>query len=54
MQLHSIVIGRDYGNSIEILGGVEPTDQIIINPSDSLEAGQQVHIAQLNQGNGGH
>ena len=49
VQLHSIVIGRDYGNSIEILSGVEPADQIIINPSDSLEAGQQVRIAQLNQ-----
>ncbi len=54
VQLHSIVIGRDYGNSIEILGGVEPADQIIINPSDSLEAGQQVHISQPSQSNGGH
>jgi RND family efflux transporter MFP subunit len=54
VQLHSIVIGRDYGNSIEILSGVEPADQIIINPSDSLEAGQQVHISQPSQSNGGH
>jgi len=50
VQLHSIVIGRDYGNTIEILGGIEPTDQIIINPSDSLETGQQVHIAKPSQG----
>lgn len=53
VQLHSIVIGRDYGNTIEILGGIEPADQVIINPSDSLEAGQQVHIAKPSQG-GGH
>jgi RND family efflux transporter MFP subunit len=44
--LKSIVIGRDFGNTIEILGGLEPTDQIIINPSDSLENGQQVRIAK--------
>jgi len=44
--LKSIVIGRDFGNSIEILGGIEPTDQIIINPSDSLESGQQVNVAK--------
>ncbi len=53
VQLHSIVIGRDYGSTIEILGGIEPTDQVIINPSDSLEAGQQVHIAKPSQ-SGGH
>jgi RND family efflux transporter MFP subunit len=50
VQLHTIVIGRDYGNTIEILGGIEPTDQVIINPSDSLEVGQQVHIAKPSQG----
>ncbi|MGA9527380.1 MAG: efflux RND transporter periplasmic adaptor subunit [Terriglobales bacterium] len=54
VQLHSIVIGRDYGTSIEILSGVEPTDQIVINPSDSLEAGQQVHVAQPSPASGGH
>jgi len=44
--LKSIVIGRDYGNTIEILGGLEATDQVIINPSDSLESGQQVNVAK--------
>jgi len=44
--LRSIVIGRDFGNSIEILGGIEPTDQVIINPSDSLENGQQVNVVK--------
>ena len=45
VQLRSIVIGRDFGTTMEILGGVETSDRIIINPSDSLEAGQQVHVA---------
>jgi len=46
VELHSIVIGRDFGATLEILGGLQASDRIIINPSDSLEAGQQVHVAQ--------
>ncbi len=46
VQLRPINIGRDYGTTLEILGGVSPTDQIVINPADSLEDGQQVSVAQ--------
>jgi membrane fusion protein, multidrug efflux system len=45
VQLRAIVIGRDFGPTLEILGGLQTSDHIIINPSDSLEAGQQVHVA---------
>jgi len=44
--LRPINIGRDYGTTLEILGGVSPTDQVVINPADSLEDGQQVNVAQ--------
>jgi RND family efflux transporter MFP subunit len=46
VQLRPLTIGRDYGTSLEVLGGLAVTDQIIINPSDSLEDGQQVNVAQ--------
>ncbi len=46
VQLRPIDIGRDYGTTLEVLGGITPADQIIINPSDSLEDGQQVELAQ--------
>ncbi|MFZ3340563.1 MAG: efflux RND transporter periplasmic adaptor subunit [Terriglobales bacterium] len=46
VQLRSIMIGRDFGTTLEILDGIEASDRIIINPSDSLEAGQQVRVAQ--------
>jgi multidrug efflux system membrane fusion protein len=46
VQLRPINIGRDYGATLEILGGVFPTDQVVINPADSLEDGQQVNVAQ--------
>jgi len=47
---HPITIGRDFGATLEILGGIEQSDQLIINPSDSLEDGQQVHVAKTNDG----
>jgi RND family efflux transporter MFP subunit len=46
VQLRPINIGRDYGTTLEILGGVSPTDQIVVNPADSLENGQPVNVAQ--------
>lgn len=46
VQLRPINIGRDYGTTLEILGGVEPTERIVVNPPDSLEQGQQVNVAQ--------
>jgi multidrug efflux system membrane fusion protein len=46
VHLHPISIGRDFGATLEILGGVEVSDQIVINPSDSLDEGQQVHVAK--------
>jgi RND family efflux transporter MFP subunit len=45
VQLRPINIGKDYGASLEILGGVSIHDQIVINPPDSLENGQQVNVA---------
>ncbi len=50
VQLRPIIIGRDYGATLEILGGVDVGDQVVINPADSLEEGQQVNIAPANQG----
>ena len=50
VQLRPITIGRDYGSTLEILGGVDVGEQVVINPADSLEEGQQVNIAPPNQG----
>jgi len=46
VHLRPISIGRDYGTTLEILDGVTVGDQVVINPSDSLEDGQAVRIAQ--------
>jgi membrane fusion protein, multidrug efflux system len=46
VQLRRINIGRDYGTTLEILGGVTANERIVINPADSLEDGQRVNVAQ--------
>jgi RND family efflux transporter MFP subunit len=38
--------GHDFGNQIEIVSGLGPDDQIIINPPDSIVQGQAVQIVQ--------
>ncbi|MGA2133756.1 MAG: efflux RND transporter periplasmic adaptor subunit [Bryobacteraceae bacterium] len=47
VQLRPIVIGRDFGTSLEILQGVRATDRVVQNPPDSLENGQVVRVAAV-------
>jgi RND family efflux transporter MFP subunit len=44
VHLKPVMIGRDFGNRIEILNGLALTDQIVMNPADSLEDGQLVNL----------
>ncbi|HEX7893013.1 MAG TPA: efflux RND transporter periplasmic adaptor subunit, partial [Terriglobales bacterium] len=46
VHLKAINIGRDYGRDVEVLSGIEASDRIVLNPSDSLEDGQQVAVQQ--------
>jgi multidrug efflux pump subunit AcrA (membrane-fusion protein) len=46
VRLADVTIGRDYGTTVEIVHGLRETDNVIINPSDSLEAGIKVQIAK--------
>ncbi len=44
VHLKRITIGRDFGNKIEVLGGLSASDHIVVNPADSLEEGEQVRV----------
>ena len=44
INLKKITIGRDFGNVLEVLQGIEPTDRIVINPPDALEQGELVNL----------
>src|SRR5580658_868683 len=50
VHLRPISIGRDFGATLEILGGLDVNDRIIINPSDSLDDGRLVHVAKPQPG----
>ena len=43
--LKTITMGRDFGNTVEIVAGIAPDEPVIVNPSDSLSDGQSVRIA---------
>ena len=45
VKLKSIVQGRDFGNSIEVLSGLAPHETVVLNPPDSIADGVQVRIA---------
>jgi|HubBroStandDraft_1064217.scaffolds.fasta_scaffold100946_2 RND family efflux transporter MFP subunit len=45
--LRQLVIGRDFGTTLEVLQGLEPTDWIVVNPADSLDEGQDVRVKQV-------
>jgi RND family efflux transporter MFP subunit len=45
VKLKSIVQGRDFGNSIEVLSGLEPNEPVILNPPDSVTDGLEVRVA---------
>ncbi len=44
--LTAVTPGHDFGDRIEIVSGVTPDDQVIVNPPDSIITGQQVQIVQ--------
>ena len=41
--LAPVTIGHDYGDSVEITSGLSPQDEVILDPSDSLSSGTEVH-----------
>jgi RND family efflux transporter MFP subunit len=52
-ELVPVKISRDYGNSVEIVSGLQPTDAVIVDPSDSLVAGMPVHLVNKPAGGSG-
>ena len=45
LNMKKIGIGRDLGTTVEVLQGIDPTDNIVVNPPDSLEQGEEVRIS---------
>ena len=44
VHLRKVTIAQDLGQTLEIENGIEPTDRVIINPSDSIADGDHVEV----------
>lgn len=47
--LRRLVIGRDYGTTLEVLQGLKSDDWIVLNPPDSIDEGQTVKVKKAQQ-----
>jgi RND family efflux transporter MFP subunit len=46
VHLRSVTVGRNYGETVEVIDGIVDTDRLVLNPSDSLAEGDLVVIAK--------
>jgi len=46
IDFRTITLGRDFGHVVEILSGLDPADQVVVNPSDSLLQGAEVRVME--------
>lgn len=43
VQLTPVTIGHDFGSTVEVTSGLRPSDQVVVNPPDSLSSDTEVH-----------
>jgi RND family efflux transporter MFP subunit len=51
VQLVNVTIGKDAGATVEISSGLTTADAVILDPSDSLATGQEIHVAEASNPN---
>ena len=44
--LKTVKLGRNYGESVQVMQGVDPQDRLVVNPSDALSTGDQVTVVE--------
>jgi len=49
--LRSVKLGRDFGNTVEVLAGLNADDRVINNPPDSIADGMTVQVEQPTETN---
>jgi len=45
-ELVPVIMGRDFGDTVELVAGIQHDDKIVVNPSDSIVNDQKVEIAK--------
>jgi RND family efflux transporter MFP subunit len=49
-ELKPITLGHDFGSDVEVISGLTGDESVIVNPPDSLVAGEEVRIQRLQGG----
>jgi RND family efflux transporter MFP subunit len=49
VELVPITLGKDYGTEVEVVSGLQETDNVIVNPQDSLATGTVVRMTAAKQ-----
>jgi RND family efflux transporter MFP subunit len=47
VELREVKLGRNYGDTIEVLNGLTPSDRVVMNPPDALTDGDSVAVAPV-------
>lgn len=50
IDLRQITIGHDFGSEVEVVSGLNGSENVVVNPPDSLITGETVRITQTPQG----
>ena len=45
VKLRAVTLGRNYGDSVEVVDGLDASDRMVLNPSDSLAEGDVLAVA---------
>ena len=45
MRLQTVKLGRDFGGSLEVLGGIRGSEKLVVNPPDDLADREKVIVA---------
>jgi RND family efflux transporter MFP subunit len=44
--LQPVLLGRDFGDTVEVVSGLASQDSVIVNPSDSIVSGEEVNVTR--------
>ncbi len=50
VQLAAVKLGRDYGNTVEVISGLQASDAVVLDPADSLVSGTPVRFNSSGSG----
>jgi RND family efflux transporter MFP subunit len=51
-ELRPVTLGHDFGSEVEVVAGLTGNESVIVNPPDSIVAGEEVRVVQPAAGSG--